>query len=82
VHGTAPDIAGQDLANPVAAILSSVLMLRHLGEGTAASRVQHAVETAVGKGGEVTLSRDYWMLTTEVTQAIIAALKARRRPHR
>jgi 3-isopropylmalate dehydrogenase len=42
VHGSAPDIAGQQKANPVAAILSAALMLDHLGEGDAAARVRKA----------------------------------------
>jgi len=42
VHGSAPDIAGQGRANPVAAILSAALMLDHLGEGDAAARVRKA----------------------------------------
>ncbi|MBV9547257.1 MAG: isocitrate/isopropylmalate dehydrogenase family protein [Chloroflexi bacterium] len=44
VHGSAPDIAGQRVANPTAAILSGVLLLQHLGETDAANRVQAAVE--------------------------------------
>ena len=39
VHGSAPDIAGQDLANPTALLLSGLMMLRHIGEGAAADRV-------------------------------------------
>ncbi|HJR26287.1 MAG TPA: isocitrate/isopropylmalate family dehydrogenase, partial [Acidimicrobiales bacterium] len=42
VHGSAPDIAGRNTANPVAAILSAALMLDHLGEGDAAARVRKA----------------------------------------
>lgn len=43
VHGSAPDIAGKDLANPTAMILSAVFMLRHLGEGDAADRIEKAL---------------------------------------
>jgi 3-isopropylmalate dehydrogenase len=51
VHGSAPDIAGQNKANPVAAILSAALMLDHLGEGDAAARVRKAcVDTATLTG--------------------------------
>ncbi|MCL4113721.1 UNVERIFIED_CONTAM: hypothetical protein GTU68_063601 [Idotea baltica] len=39
VHGSAPDIAGQGIANPTAAIISGAMMLRHLGEDTAADRI-------------------------------------------
>jgi 3-isopropylmalate dehydrogenase len=55
VHGTAPDIAGQDKANPLATILTVALMLRHsLDQGAAADRVENAVE-AVLNGGYRTL---------------------------
>src|SRR6476620_1715592 len=43
VHGSAPDIAGKNLANPTALLLSAVLMLRHIGEATAASRIMSAL---------------------------------------
>ncbi|MBN1249139.1 MAG: isocitrate/isopropylmalate dehydrogenase family protein [Anaerolineae bacterium] len=54
VHGSAPDIAGQDLANPIAAILTGALMLRHLGEAGAAMRVEAAVASVVAEGEVVT----------------------------
>lgn len=44
VHGSAPDIAGKDIANPTALLQSSILMLRHLGEAAAADRLQAALE--------------------------------------
>ncbi len=44
VHGTAPDIAGKGFANPTALLMSSILMLDHLGERTAAERIQNALE--------------------------------------
>ncbi|MGC9521102.1 MAG: isocitrate/isopropylmalate dehydrogenase family protein, partial [Anaerolineae bacterium] len=50
VHGSAPDIAGMDQANPIAAILSGALMLRHLGERDAAARVEAAVAAVVAEG--------------------------------
>ncbi len=43
VHGSAPDIAGQGIANPTALLLSSAMMLRHLGEGGAADRIERAI---------------------------------------
>jgi 3-isopropylmalate dehydrogenase len=51
VHGSAPDIAGQEKANPIAAILSAALMLDHLGEGDAADRVRKACAEATNVGG-------------------------------
>jgi 3-isopropylmalate dehydrogenase len=56
VHGSAPDIAGQNKANPVAAILSAALMLDHLGEADAAARVRKAcaeVTTMTGSTTEI-----------------------------
>jgi 3-isopropylmalate dehydrogenase len=56
VHGSAPDIAGQQKANPVAAILSAALMLDHLGEGDAAARVRKAcadTATLTGSTSEI-----------------------------
>ena len=50
VHGTAPDIAGKNLANPTALIQSAVLMLRFLGEKDAADRVEYAVRPSAGRG--------------------------------
>ena len=49
VHGSAPDIAGTGLANPVGAILSAAMMLRHLGEEKGAVRLERAVEAVAGK---------------------------------
>jgi len=50
VHGSAPDIAGKGLANPTALIQSGVMMLRHLGELTAADRVEKALLAVYAKG--------------------------------
>jgi len=76
VHGTAPDIAGKNLASPIAAILSAALMLRHLGERTAAERVQAAVESVVGRRRYRTRDLGGRSSTTEVTRALVRALKA------
>ena len=54
VHGSAPKYAGQNKANPVAEILSAVLMLRHLGEKEAADRVETAVREVIREGRSVT----------------------------
>jgi len=54
VHGSAPDIAGQDKANPIAAILTGALMLRHIGEIDAAARVENAVNKVIAEGAVVT----------------------------
>ena len=53
-HGSAPDIAGRDLANPTAEILSAAMMLDHLGEQAAASRIRAAVSATLDEGERVT----------------------------
>src|SRR4029453_7715340 len=50
VHGSAPDIAGKGIANPVAAVLSGAMMLEWLGEESSAARIRAAVESALGAG--------------------------------
>ena len=50
VHGSAPDIAGKGLANPMALLLSSVMMLRHIDEGQAAERVMRALGRVLDQG--------------------------------
>jgi 3-isopropylmalate dehydrogenase len=68
VHGSAPDIAGQQLADPTAAILSVALMLSHLGEPDAAARVTAAVEADLASRGSAKRS------TSQVGDAIAAAV--------
>ena len=53
VHGSAPPLAGKDVANPVGAILSAALMLEYLGRVEDARRIERAVEAAV-QAGETT----------------------------
>ena len=53
-HGSAPDIAGQDIANPTAEILSAAMMLDHLGENDAANRIRVAVSATLDEGEQVT----------------------------
>ena len=50
VHGSAPDIAGQDRANPIAALLTAALMLEHLGHPDAARRIEQAVHASIAQG--------------------------------
>jgi len=54
VHGSAPDLKGQNRANPAALILSAAMMLAHLGEDKAAKNLYNAVNTVTGKGEKVT----------------------------
>jgi isocitrate dehydrogenase (NAD+) len=74
VHGSAPDIAGRNKANPTAVILSSVLMLRHLGEREAADRIEGAVHRTLGEGRTLTGDLGGSASTTEFTAALIAAM--------
>jgi len=70
VHGSAPDIAGKNLANPIALILSGAMMLEHLHELEAATRVRKAVMAVLAEGKK--LSRDLGGTagTTEIAEAI------------
>ncbi len=74
IHGSAPDIAGKNLANPVALILSSSLMLEHVGENRAAARVTKAVHKALEKGKKLTSDLGGKGKTTEITEEIIENL--------
>jgi tartrate dehydrogenase/decarboxylase/D-malate dehydrogenase len=73
VHGSAPDIAGQGISNPIGAIASAALMLEHFGLDVEARRVEAAIEAATGSG---VLTRDIGgsATTDEMTDAVIAAL--------
>jgi isocitrate dehydrogenase (NAD+) len=74
VHGSAPDIAGRGIANPIAMILSGAMMLRHLGEVDGAAAVERAVD-AVLDGGEVrTPDLGGSSSTMDVAAAVAAAL--------
>jgi 3-isopropylmalate dehydrogenase len=73
VHGTAPDIAGEGIANPTAAILSASMLLEYLEFDEAAGRVEAAVETTLAEGPR-TADLGGEASTNEVTQAIIDRL--------
>ena len=75
VHGTAPDIAGQGLANPTALIMSGIMMLEHLGERAAAQRVGSALETVYCEAKHVTRDAGGNAGTQEFTDAVIIALQ-------
>jgi isocitrate dehydrogenase (NAD+) len=74
VHGSAPDIAGQGIANPTAMMLSSVLMLIHLKELDAANRLQAAVEKVYASHQCLTRDAGGTATTSEFTDAVIRAL--------
>ncbi|HSP72402.1 MAG TPA: isocitrate/isopropylmalate family dehydrogenase [Gaiellaceae bacterium] len=75
VHGSAPDIAGQGIANPLGAIWSAVLMLEHLGEPDASARLMRAIE-AVCREGIVTRDIGGTATTTEVGDAVAERARA------
>jgi isocitrate dehydrogenase (NAD+) len=75
VHGSAPDISGKNLANPTALLQSAVLMLRHLGERTAADRIHHALEHTLRERKVRTRDLGGTASTTEYTEAIAASLR-------
>lgn len=72
VHGSAPDIAGRNQANPIALILSGAMMLDHLGDGAAADRVRQAVQAVLAEGKARTRDLGGAAGTTEVAEAIAA----------
>src|SRR6516165_5538073 len=74
VHGTAPDIEGQGLANPTALLLSAILMLDHLGERSAARRIEAALEKVYDEGKHTTQDVGGSAGTAGFTDAVIAAL--------
>ncbi len=74
VHGTAPDIAGQNKANPTALIFAAVLMLRHLGEDEAADRVMTATAGLINSGEARTADLGGSHGTREFADAIIQTL--------
>ena len=76
VHGTAPDIAGQDLANPTALLLSAVMMLRHIGERPAADRITTALKRVLEAGTVRTRDLGGTATGTAFADAICAELQA------
>jgi isocitrate dehydrogenase (NAD+) len=77
VHGTAPDIAGKGFANPTALLMSSILMLDHLGERTAAERIQNALEKVYREAKHTTRDVGGKAGTEEFADAVIAALNSK-----
>ena len=76
VHGSAPDIAGQNMANPTALLLSAVMMLRHLNEGDAADRITAALGRVLEAGVVRTRDLGGTASTLEFTDAVCRAIEA------
>jgi tartrate dehydrogenase/decarboxylase/D-malate dehydrogenase len=77
VHGSAPDIAGKGLANPVGMLWSVVLMLEHLGAAEASARLMHAIEETLRDPATRTADVGGTASTDQVTAAVLTLLAAR-----
>jgi isocitrate dehydrogenase (NAD+) len=75
VHGSAPDIAGQGIANPTAILMSAILMLRHLGERSAADKIEKAMLAVYADGKIRTKDLGGSAKTAEFANAIIEKIK-------
>jgi isocitrate dehydrogenase (NAD+) len=75
VHGSAPDIAGKNLANPTAMLQTSVMMLRHLGERAAADLIERAIIYTLADKKVRTRDLGGTASTTEYTEAVVASMK-------
>jgi isocitrate dehydrogenase (NAD+) len=76
VHGTAPDIAGRNVANPTALLLSALLMLLHIDEADAATRIRTALHRVLEAGSVRTRDLGGTATTSAFTAAIVQALRA------
>jgi isocitrate dehydrogenase (NAD+) len=75
VHGSAPDIAGQGIANPTALLQSGILMLRHIGERDAAEKIESSMLRVFEEGKVRTRDIGGQANTTEFADAIINGMK-------
>lgn len=78
VHGSAPDIAGKNIANPTAVLRSGILMLRHLGEEEAANKIRRAIEVVYTEKKHLTRDIGGTAGTSEFADAIIEAMERER----
>ncbi|HOF39914.1 MAG TPA: isocitrate/isopropylmalate dehydrogenase family protein [Candidatus Hydrogenedentes bacterium] len=78
VHGSAPDLAGKNLANPLALIMSGVMMLNHLGERDAATRIKTAYDRVLRDANPEEITRDIGGqgTTTSFTEAILRRMES------
>jgi tartrate dehydrogenase/decarboxylase/D-malate dehydrogenase len=72
VHGSAPDIAGQGICNPIGQVWSGAMLLDHLGEAAAAAAIIRAIETLLAEGGPRTRDLGGTATTVEVGAALAA----------
>ena len=74
IHGSAFDITGKGIANPLGSFWTAAMMLEHLGEAPAAQRLMRAVEAVTARGDVLPPDLGGTATTDQVTQAVIAAL--------
>ena len=74
VHGSAPDIAGQGIANPIGTIWAGAMMLQHLGQRDAHDTIMAAIETVLREGRQLTRDMGGKANTVELGKAIAAAI--------
>jgi isocitrate dehydrogenase (NAD+) len=75
VHGSAPDIAGKGLANPLAMIMSAEMMLQHLHEDAIAAKIRTAYDAVLGEGKVRTKDLGGSASTQEFTDALVGKIK-------
>ena len=76
IHGSAPDIAGKGIANPIAAIWAGAMMLEHLGEKNAHDRILRAIESVLSDERVKTPDLGGRATTADMTNAVVAVMKA------
>jgi tartrate dehydrogenase/decarboxylase/D-malate dehydrogenase len=74
IHGSAPDIAGKGIANPIAAIWAGAMMLDHLGERSAHDRILRAIEAVIADERVRTPDLGGKATTADMTKAVAAAM--------
>jgi tartrate dehydrogenase/decarboxylase/D-malate dehydrogenase len=74
VHGSAPDIAGKAIANPIAQVWTGAMMLEHIGHADASGAVVRAIERVVEDGKVLTRDLGGTASTSDVGKAIVAAM--------
>jgi isocitrate/isopropylmalate dehydrogenase len=74
VHGSAPDIAGKNVANPLSMILSALMLLRYIGENKPADRIERALASVMREKQYVTRDLGGGAGTREMTRAILTQL--------
>jgi len=80
VHGSAPDIAGKNLANPTALLRSALLMLRHLGEHEAAQKIRAALDHVYRDRSKLTRDVGGTAGTSEFADSVIEAMAMQKSP--